>query len=36
MCCPWNSTDVSDRGVNDATSLEKKAADVVNVSFAIE
>ena len=33
---PINSTDVSDWGVNDATSLEKKVTAVVTVSFAIE
>ena len=33
---PVNSTDVSDWGVNDATSLEKKVTAVVTVSFAIE
>ena len=31
-----NSTDVSDYGVNDTSSLEKKVTAVVNVSFAIE
>jgi hypothetical protein len=33
---PINSTEVSDWGVNDATSLEKKVTAVVTVSFAIE
>ena len=33
---PINSTDVSDWGVNDTTSLEKKVTAVVSVSFAIE
>ena len=33
---PINSTEVSDWGVNDTTSLEKKVAAVVTVSFAIE
>jgi hypothetical protein len=33
---PVNSTDVSDWGVNDTTSLEKKVTAVVNVAFAIE
>lgn len=33
---PVNSTEVSDWGVNDSSSLEKKVTAVVNVSFAIE
>ncbi len=33
---PINSTEVSDWGVNDTTSLEKKVTAVVTVSFAIE
>lgn len=33
---PVNSTEVSDWGVNDTTSLEKKVTAVVTVSFAIE
>ncbi|MFH0791238.1 MAG: SIMPL domain-containing protein [Candidatus Omnitrophota bacterium] len=33
---PLNSTEVSDWGVNDTTSLEKKVTAVVTVSFAIE
>ena len=33
---PVNSTEVSDWGVNDTSSLEKKVTAVVNVSFAIE
>jgi len=33
---PATSTDVSDYGVNDTTSLDKKVMAVVNVSFAIE
>jgi uncharacterized protein len=33
---PANSTDVSDWGVNDTTSLDKKVTAVVNVNFAIE
>jgi len=33
---PATSTDVSDYGVNDITSLDKKVMAVVNVSFAIE
>ncbi|MFA7159064.1 MAG: SIMPL domain-containing protein [Kiritimatiellia bacterium] len=33
---PVNSTEVSDWGVNDTSSLEKKVTSVVNVSFAIE
>jgi len=33
---PVNSTEVSDWGVNDTTSLEKKVTAVVNASFAIE
>ena len=33
---PTNSTEVSDWGVNDTTSLDKKVTAVVNVSFAIE
>jgi hypothetical protein len=33
---PITSTDVSDYGVNDTTSLDKKVMAVVNVSFAIE
>lgn len=33
---PINSTEVSDYGVNDTSSLEKKVTAVVNVSFAIE
>jgi len=33
---PVNSTEVSDWGVNDTTSLEKRVTAVVNVSFAIE
>ena len=33
---PVTSTDVSDWGVNDSTSLDKKVMAVVNVSFAIE
>ncbi|MFH1441286.1 MAG: SIMPL domain-containing protein [Candidatus Omnitrophota bacterium] len=33
---PLNSTEVSDWGVNDTTSLEKKVTAVVSVSFAIE
>ena len=33
---PINSTEVSDWGVNDTTSLEKKITAVVTVSFAIE
>jgi hypothetical protein len=33
---PANSTDVSDWGMNDTTSLAKKVTAVVNVSFAIE
>lgn len=33
---PLNSTEVSDWGVNDTSSLEKKVTAVVNASFAIE
>ena len=33
---PINSTEVSDWGVNDVSSLEKRVTAVVNVSFAIE
>ena len=33
---PANSTEVSDWGVNDASSLNKKVTAVVNVNFAIE
>ena len=33
---PVNSTEVSDWGVNDSTSLEKRVTAVVNVSFAID
>jgi hypothetical protein len=33
---PITSTDVSDYGYNDTTSLEKKVMAVVNVGFAIE
>lgn len=33
---PITSTDVSDYGINDTTSLEKKVMAVVNVGFAIE
>ena len=33
---PVTSTDVSDWGVNDTTSLDKKVMAVVTVSFAIE
>ena len=33
---PLNSTEVSDYGVNDTSSLEKRVNAVVNVSFAIE
>ncbi len=33
---PVNSTDVSDYGVNDTSSLEKKVTAVVSASFAIE
>jgi len=33
---PLNSTEVSDWGINDTTSLEKKVTAVVNVTFAIE
>lgn len=33
---PITSTDVSDWGINDTTSLDKKVMAVVNVSFAIE
>jgi len=33
---PANSTEVSDWGMNDTSSLEKKVTAVVNVSFAIE
>ena len=33
---PLNSTEVSDWGVNDTSSLEKRVTAVVNVSFAIE
>jgi hypothetical protein len=33
---PINSTEVSDWGVNDTASLEKKVTAVVNVTFAIE
>lgn len=33
---PTNSTEVSDWGMNDTSSLEKKVTAVVNVSFAIE
>ena len=33
---PANSTDVSDWGMNDASSLEKKVTAVVSVAFAIE
>ena len=33
---PANSTEVSDWGVNDTSSLDKKVTAVVNVSFAIE
>jgi hypothetical protein len=32
---PANSTDVSDSGLNDITSLEKDAMAVVSVSFAV-
>jgi hypothetical protein len=33
---PANSTDVSDSGVNDTSSLDKKVTAVVSVTFAIE
>ncbi len=33
---PVNSTEVSDYGVNDTTSLEKKVTSVVNAGFAIQ
>jgi hypothetical protein len=33
---PMNSTEVSDYGVNDTSSLEKRVTAVVTVSFAIE
>lgn len=33
---PINSTEISDWGVNDTTSLEKKVTAVVNASFSIE
>jgi hypothetical protein len=33
---PVNSTEISDWGVNDTTSLEKKVTAVVNASFSIE
>jgi uncharacterized protein len=33
---PITSTDVSDFGINDTSSLEKKVMAVVSVSFAIE
>ena len=33
---PVNSTEVSDYGVNDATSLEKKVTAVVNAGFSIQ
>jgi uncharacterized protein len=33
---PVNSTEISDWGVNDTSSLEKKVTSVVNASFSIE
>jgi hypothetical protein len=33
---PVNSTEVSDWGMNDTTSLDKKVTAVVNASFSIE
>ncbi|MFA5160529.1 MAG: SIMPL domain-containing protein, partial [Candidatus Omnitrophota bacterium] len=33
---PVNSTEISDWGMNDTTSLDKKVTAVVNASFSIE
>ena len=33
---PPDSTDVSDYGINDTSSIEKKITAVVNVTFAVE
>ena len=33
---PVDSTDVSDMGINDATSIDKKVTAVANISFKIK